>query len=252
MLSPEPILDIVRGLSTVASGTIVLNQIKNVYEELFYTQCDNCRGTGRMTCPMCHGRNKCRSRPLTPEAAAKLRMPGMWVEPENSHYECIRCGDKSRFDTSFEADDNEDEAYSVMDNLKAAMANKMVPRPLGILAGTVPCGECGGDPKVHLHAANLENVLNMALPWDFKIAQRLARRKGITQRGGKKQKQQDRVYLEYPSNPVMPDEVQRKVVEKQKHQEDITGAITMTATEQLELKDYVLRYYEDDDVEETN
>lgn len=46
--------------------------------------------------------------------------------------------------------------------------------------------------------------------------------------------------------------VQRKVVEKQKHQEDITGAITMTATEQLELKDYVLRYYEDDDVEETN
>ncbi len=39
-------------------------------------------------------------------------------------YECIRCGDKSRFDTSFEADDDENEAYAVMDNLKAAMANK--------------------------------------------------------------------------------------------------------------------------------
>ena len=39
-------------------------------------------------------------------------------------YECIRCGDKSRFDTSFEAADDESEAYAVMDNLKAAMANK--------------------------------------------------------------------------------------------------------------------------------
>ena len=45
----------------------------------------------------------------------------------------------------------------------------MVPRPLGILAGTVPCAECGGNPKINLSAANLENVLNMALPWDFKV-----------------------------------------------------------------------------------
>ena len=45
----------------------------------------------------------------------------------------------------------------------------MVPRPLGILAGTVPCQECGGNPKVRLHRANLENVLNLALPWDFKV-----------------------------------------------------------------------------------
>lgn len=45
----------------------------------------------------------------------------------------------------------------------------MVPEPLGILAGTVPCQECGGDPKVRLHVANLENVLNLALPWDFKV-----------------------------------------------------------------------------------
>ena len=119
MLSPEPILDIVRGLSTVkhafapdlisarlaadfahhklhwqagtqrfalpqiASGTIAVNQVKLLYEELFFTECNNCRGTGRMTCPMCHGRNKCRSRPLTKEAAAKLRMPNH-MEPENS------------------------------------------------------------------------------------------------------------------------------------------------------------------------
>ena len=45
----------------------------------------------------------------------------------------------------------------------------MVPRSLGILAGTVPCQECGGNPKVRLHVANLENVLNLAHSWDFKV-----------------------------------------------------------------------------------
>ena len=39
-------------------------------------------------------------------------------------YECVRCGERSRFDNKFEADDNIDEAYMVMDNLKAALANK--------------------------------------------------------------------------------------------------------------------------------
>jgi len=34
----------------------------------------------------------------------------------------------------------------------------------------------------------------------------VAKRRGIAQKGGKKQKQRDRVYLEYPSSPVMPEE----------------------------------------------
>jgi len=215
-LSAEPIIDIARGLSTIFGGTILANQVKNVYMELFYTECDNCRGTGRMTCPMCHGRNKCRSRPLTPKAVAKLKLPN-YLEPEDAHYECIRCGDKSRFDTSFEAADDESEAYAVMDNLKAAMANRMVPRPLGILAGTVPCQECGGNPRVSLHVANVEHVLNLAHSWDFKVAQRVGRRRRLARsKTGKaiQPKQYGRVYLEYPSNPVTAKEVVRKKIEK--------------------------------------
>ena len=42
-----------------------------------------------------------------------------------------------------------------------------------------------------------------------------------------------------------------KKVEKKTHQEDITGAITMTASDQLQMTDYVLKYYEDSDVEDT-
>ena len=55
-------------------------------------------------------------------------------------------------------------------SLLGSLMYRMVPRPLGILAGTVPCAECGGNPKVHLVSANLENVLNLALPWDFKVS----------------------------------------------------------------------------------
>jgi len=42
-----------------------------------------------------------------------------------------------------------------------------------------------------------------------------------------------------------------KKVEKKTHQEDITGAITMTASDQLQMTDYVLKYYEDSDVEDS-
>ena len=45
--------------------------------------------------------------------------------------------------------------------------------------------------------------------------------------------------------------VHLKKVEKKTHQEDITGAITMTASDQLQMTDYVLKYYEDSDVEDT-
>ena len=55
-------------------------------------------------------------------------------------------------------------------SLLSSLLCRMVPRPLGILAGTVPCAECGGNPKVHLVSANLENVLNLALPWDSKVS----------------------------------------------------------------------------------
>jgi len=47
------------------------------------------------------------------------------------------------------------------------------------------------------------------------------------------------------------DAVQLKKVEKKTHREDITGAITMTASDQLQMTDYVLKYYEDSDVEDT-
>ena len=40
------------------------------------------------------------------------------------------------------------------------------------------------------------------------------------------------------------------MVEKKTHEEDEIGAISMKATDQLTLKDYVLRYIDEDEEEE--
>lgn len=43
--------------------------------------------------------------------------------------------------------------------------------------------------------------------------------------------------------------VKKKVVEKKTHSEDDIGAISMKATDQLTLKDYVLKYIDEDEEE---
>jgi hypothetical protein len=47
----------------VAAAKIVCDQLYNIYSEVFIGSCDNCRGTGRMTCPHCHGTKDLRRRP---------------------------------------------------------------------------------------------------------------------------------------------------------------------------------------------
>ena len=39
-------------------------------------------------------------------------------------YPCVYCGPNTRYDFQRVEEDNEDEAYNIMDNLKAAVANK--------------------------------------------------------------------------------------------------------------------------------
>lgn len=46
--------------------------------------------------------------------------------------------------------------------------------------------------------------------------------------------------------------VVRKKIEKKTHEEDSLGTISMSATDQLDLTDYVLKVYDDDDYEDTN
>ena len=47
----------------VASFGIVINQMWSLMDEIFTSDCNYCRGTGRIICRHCHGTKTLRSRP---------------------------------------------------------------------------------------------------------------------------------------------------------------------------------------------
>jgi hypothetical protein len=50
-------------LLQVASFGIVINQMWVLMDEIFTSECDYCRGTGRTICRHCHGSKTLRKRP---------------------------------------------------------------------------------------------------------------------------------------------------------------------------------------------
>ena len=45
-----------------------------------------------------------------------------------------------------------------------------------VLAGTVPCPECQGNPMIRRHTANLEKAFNLEEPWQFLVRPCVTRR----------------------------------------------------------------------------
>ena len=50
-------------LVQVASFSIVANQVKHVWTEIFTGTCEHCHGAGTVICPRCSGTKDRRSRP---------------------------------------------------------------------------------------------------------------------------------------------------------------------------------------------
>lgn len=251
-VQPEPILDIVRGLSTVASFAIVVNQLKSLYDEFFTSTCDRCRGTGCLTCPHCHGSKTIRKRPgfIRARDLAVVDNPG-------DSYSCFYCGPPTTFDFNPMAPDDEAMALKIQENLKAAYANTW-PRPfdLGALAGTVPCTECGGNPKVNRLTPDFGKIFGLDGSWDFNISKRIGAVKVVPQRhdgegvpvffGGKKN------LLEYPASPPIPVELPVPKPEKEKKKEDgsnetADSGFKVTHKSAFSLDDYVLNFASDDE-----
>lgn len=72
----------------------------------------------------------------------------------------------------------------IHENLKAALAAKRRPNPFRCWAGTQPCPECQGNPRVVRHTPNFERFFNLQLPWDFKVGQREGYVELLTDGGG--------------------------------------------------------------------
>lgn len=241
MNSPEPILDVVRGLSTVASFGIVVTHIKQVWEDIFTGSCQTCKGTGIVTCRHCHG-----TKTLRKEAGHLSVMDSAYVDVEGSHYQCFYCPDISKYDFDFEGEDDEMEAYTIQDNLKAAMSAKPRPHQLQVLAGTQRCPECWGNPLVRRHTPNMRKILNLETPIFRKVAMGL----GTYSYGDWRRKEPERMFLEYPRPPsepfpiATPPKIEKSKEAGGKKEEEIS------AKDQLTLDDYILPYIDDSDSDE--
>ncbi|PSC76683.1 molecular chaperone [Micractinium conductrix] len=194
-VAPEPILDVVRGLSTLASFAIVVNQLKNIYDAFYVSDCERCRGTGIVTCPHCHGTKTLRRRP----GFLRTRDYGIVDDPRDS-YLCFYCGPPSKYDFNPFADDDDQRAMQVQENMRLAVAN-VFPRLFDSLvtAGTVSCPTCHGNPKVRRLTPDFGKAFDLGPRWDERVAARMGQWFwGAESRPVDKRK----LFLEYPSAPV--------------------------------------------------
>lgn len=252
-VAPEPILDVVRGLSTLASFAIVVNQLKNIYDSFFLSECDRCRGTGLMTCPHCHGTKTLRRRP----GYLRTRDFGI-VDDTKDSYLCMYCGPPCKYDFNPFADDEDMRAMQVQENMKLAVAN-VFPRPFDsvVSAGTVSCPSCQGNPRVRRLTPDYAKALGLGPRWDQAIAARLGQWYwGAEMPDGRQRK----LYLEYPSEPVRnpietpaprpnPEwrEDGRKQYEKARKEAEESGEVW---SDKSELDKYIIPYATDDERED--
>lgn len=251
-VAPEPILDVVRGLSTLASFAIVVNQLKNIYDSFFVSECERCRGTGIVTCPHCHGTKTLRQRP----GYLRTRDFGI-VDDSRDSYLCFYCGPSTKFDTNPFAEDDEQRAMEIQENLKFAVAN-IFPRPFDAVptAGTVSCPSCLGSPKVHRITPDFAKALDMGPLWDEKVAARMG-----SWFWGKESRPADkrRIYLEYPSARVArtveepvprPRELtasEKDALEQEKKQKEREARSGFRVEQTFNLEDFILPWASDDE-----
>lgn len=208
----------------MASFSIIVEQVKTAWETLFTHDCTTCRGTGKMTCPKCHGTKTLRMRP----AAHKIQHAGLLKASQNSipcdsaplisslhcstahfldsldraqeeqglhcsyrkkfHlpyvvtsyflqtnpddlYPCFACGPPTAYDADPDQEDDLDENYQIMDNMKFAASNRKVPLPFPPTAGTVMCPDCKGAAICQRHTPNLERMFGMEAPFWVDVRQ---------------------------------------------------------------------------------
>jgi len=101
----------------------------------------------------CHGSATMRKRPASLQRIHEVNLRD--YRPRNlpgSTYRCIFCGDRGNADEK-DPDPEEEEsiAFTVQDNLRAAMANKPRPVVWEPLAGTILCPTCKGCPEIDRH-----------------------------------------------------------------------------------------------------
>jgi len=193
---PEPILDIARGLSAFTAAYILGSQVLTIYREAFVDRCGRCKGAGRVICKHCGGTKTGRRRPAEFHALE-------WDVVDRSPldlYQCPHCGPMLSYDLVKDAQDNMEDAYDVMDNMKEAFAGKVRKKRMPILAGTMPCPSCLNRPRVQRHTPNFARLFKIERPPFEAVAARVGSYAGVSPL-------RPYSFVEYPSRPPYEDQL---------------------------------------------
>eukprot|EP01025_Chloroclados_australasicus_P015427 TRINITY_DN17392_c0_g5_i1.p1 TRINITY_DN17392_c0_g5~~TRINITY_DN17392_c0_g5_i1.p1 ORF type:complete len:279 (+),score=27.60 TRINITY_DN17392_c0_g5_i1:87-839(+) len=246
--SSEPILDVVRGITTVVSFGIVVEQIKNTWFEIFTDECENCRGTGMVTCPYCRSTKSLRKRP-----AQLVRRRLNYVDSPTDFYTCHYCGPTLQSDVNVEnIEDDEQESMQIMSNFREVMANKPNRKSFGPTAGIVECPTCKGNPVIQRHSPNWTRLFDLDGPWYRKI--QISTGRTYRGRGGRPE-DRPRQFLEYPGLPPPVDDNPFRFRSQMPERFRPRGAsddddMAMMAKNQLSIDDFVLSYIDESDSDE--
>lgn len=178
------------------------------------------------------------------------------VDNPGDSYQCFYCGPPTTYDFNPMAPDDEGTSMKIQENLKSAFANAF-PRPfdLGALAGTVPCPQCNGHPKVRRLTPNFAKAFGLDETWDFTISKRVGARQ-LSGQGDDSQMQMRfgprKKFLEYPASPPNPVEMPEPTPQKGKKKDDEekdsgSSGFKLSHKSAFSLDDYVLNFASDDE-----
>lgn len=187
------ILDIMRGISTIASVYVVGQTVFTCIEELFKLECDRCNGVGKVTCVKCRGTKTLCKRP-----AQKIPNLRVFNRRNEDLRECFSCGPTTIYDNfgPIGEDFDNNEADRIKDTIRNAICNKPSPRR-SALAGTVLCPVCRGQRLILNIIPNLPRLLGMEEIWYMKPL-----RKGIQAYAPSGWPQPHDKYIEWAGKPL--------------------------------------------------
>jgi hypothetical protein len=189
------ILDIVRGIVTIASFGVVSRAVGLGFDEIFRVGCSRCNGMGKIICPTCNGTNTLSKRP-----AQSIPHIGILNRRYEDIYECFVCGPTTAYENLGLLGEDEDmyEADRIKETIRNAVTKKTI-EPRAPLAGTIFCPSCHGQGSLWHFVPNISSLSGSHEPWCLKYSHERQPSYAKDDRAHSHGN-----YVEWPSRPLRP------------------------------------------------
>jgi hypothetical protein len=188
------LLDIIRGIVTITSLTIIGKTISFGLEDIFKIDCDRCCGMGKILCTNCRGTNTLYRRPA--QIVPNLETFNRRYEHT---YQCFICGPTTPYENLGLLGEDQDihESDRIKEAIRCSLRKKPIQRKTP-LAGTTFCTLCHGNCHFWYFTPNIAKMIGAIEPWYQKSFQK----QHIAVPNGPSLPHS--IYVEWPTRPLRP------------------------------------------------